>query len=53
LLTDSLTTDGPERSAATVRRALEAAKSMDFPMQTFGGTKNFLPQALAMWEGRT
>jgi hypothetical protein len=35
-----------------VRHALEAAKAVDFPIQTFGGTKNFLPQALAMWEGR-
>jgi phosphoglycolate phosphatase-like HAD superfamily hydrolase len=34
-----------------VRHALEAAKAVDFPMQTFGGTKNFLPQALAAWEG--
>jgi hypothetical protein len=33
-----------------VRHALEAAKAVDFPMQTFGGTKNFLPQALAAWE---
>ena len=30
-----------------VRHALEAAKAVDFPIQTFGGTKNFLPQALA------
>jgi hypothetical protein len=28
-----------------------AAKAVDFPIQTFGGTKNFLPQALAAWEG--
>jgi hypothetical protein len=27
-----------------------AAKAVDFPIQTFGGTKNFLPQALAAWE---
>jgi adenylate cyclase len=25
---------------------------VDFPIQTFGGTKNFLPQALAAWEER-
>jgi hypothetical protein len=25
--------------------------AVDFPIQTFGGTKNFLPQALAAWEG--
>jgi hypothetical protein len=36
-----------------VRHALEAAKAVDFPMQTFGGTKNFLPQALAAWERGT
>jgi hypothetical protein len=34
-----------------VRHALEAAKAVDFPIQTFAGTKNFLPQALAAWEG--
>ena len=50
LAQDYLTTYGPERSAFVVRHALEAAKAVDFPMQTFGGTKNFLPQALAMWE---
>jgi class 3 adenylate cyclase len=25
---------------------------VDFPIQTFGGTKTFLPQALAAWEER-
>jgi hypothetical protein len=35
-----------------VRYALEPAKAVDFLMQTFGGTRNFLPQALAAWEGR-
>jgi hypothetical protein len=35
-----------------VRHTLEAAKAVDFPIQTFGGTKNFLPHALAAWEGR-
>jgi hypothetical protein len=49
---DYLTTYGPERAAFVVRHALEAAKAVDFPIQTFGGTKHFLPQALARWEGR-
>ena len=53
LAQDYLTTYGPERAAFLVRHALEAAKAVDFPMQTFGGTRNFLPQALAAWEGRT
>ena len=52
LARDYLTTYGPERAAFVVRHALEAAKVVDFPIQTFGGTKNFLPQALAAWEGR-
>jgi hypothetical protein len=50
LAQDYLTAYGPERAASVVRHALEAAKAVDFPMQTFGGTKNFLPQALAAWE---
>jgi replication initiator protein A len=50
LARDYLTTYGPERAAFVVRHALEAAKAVDFPMQTFGGTRNFLPQALAAWE---
>jgi Replication initiator protein A len=49
---DYLITYGLERSAFVVHHALEAAKAVDFPIQTFGGTKNFLPQALAMWERR-
>ena len=48
-----LTTYGPERSAFIVHHALLAAKAVDFPIQTFGGTRNFLPQALAAWEGHT
>jgi hypothetical protein len=52
LARDYLTTYGPERSAFVMRHAVEAAKAVDFPIQTFGGTKNFLPQALAAWEGR-
>jgi plasmid replication initiation protein len=52
LARDYLTTYGPERAAFVVRHALEAAKAVDFPMQTFGGTKNFLPHALATWEER-
>src|SRR5919108_362698 len=51
LAQDYLTTYGSERSAFVVRHALDAAKAVDFPIQTFGGTKNFLPQALAAWEG--
>jgi hypothetical protein len=50
LARDYLTTYGPERATFVVRHALEAAKAVGFPMQTFGGTKNFLPQALAAWE---
>jgi hypothetical protein len=50
LAQDYLTTYGPERAAFVVRHALEAAKAVDFPMQMFGGTKNFLPQALAAWD---
>jgi hypothetical protein len=47
---DYLTTYGPERAAFVVRHALLATKTADFPIQTFGGTKNFLPQALAAWD---
>jgi Replication initiator protein A len=50
LARDYLTTYGPERSTFAVRHALEAARAVDFPIQTFGGTRNFLPQALAAWE---
>jgi hypothetical protein len=53
LARDYLTTYGPERSAFVVRHALKAAKAADFPIQTFGGTKNFLPHALAAWEKGT
>jgi hypothetical protein len=52
LAQDYLTTHGPERAAFVVRHALEAAKAVDLPIQTFGGTKNVLPQVLALWEGR-
>jgi hypothetical protein len=51
LAQDYLTTYGLERSVFIVHHALLAAKAVDFPIQTFGGTKNFLPQALAAWEG--
>jgi len=51
LAQDYLTTYGSERSAFIVHHALLAAKVVDFPIQTFGGTRNFLPQALAAWEG--
>jgi hypothetical protein len=49
LAQDYLTTYGPERAAFVMRHALEAAKAVDFPIQMFGGTKNFLPHALAAW----
>jgi hypothetical protein len=52
LARDYLTAYGPERTAFVVRYAMKAAKAVDFPMQTFEGTKNFLPQALAAWERR-
>jgi hypothetical protein len=51
LARDYLTTYGPERAAFVVRHALEAAKAVDFPIQTFGGTKHFLPHALTAWDG--
>jgi hypothetical protein len=53
LARDYLATYGPERSAFAVRHALEAARATDFPIQTFGGTRSFLPQALAAWERHT
>jgi hypothetical protein len=53
LARDYLTTYGPERAAFVVRHVVKAAKAVAFPMQTFGGTKNFLPQALAAWEKHT
>jgi hypothetical protein len=43
LAQEYLTTYGPARAAFVVRHALEAAKAVDFPIQTFGGTKHFLP----------
>jgi hypothetical protein len=52
LAEDYLMTYGLERSAFIVRHALDAASAVDFPIQTFGGTRNFLPQALGMWEKR-
>jgi hypothetical protein len=52
LAREYLTTYRSERSAFVVRHALKAAKAVDFPIQTFGGTKNVLPHALATWEGR-
>jgi hypothetical protein len=48
-----VTTYGPERATALVRHALEAARGASFPIQKFGGTKLFLPQALATWEKQT
>src|SRR6266446_4661742 len=53
LAEDYLTTYGAERAAALVRYALEAARGASFPIQHFGGTKSFLPQALTAWEKHT
>jgi len=53
LAEEYLTTYGAERAAALVRYALEAARGASFPIQHFGGTKSFLPQALAAWEKHT
>jgi hypothetical protein len=50
LAEEYLTTYGPECATALVRHALEAARGANFPIQKFGGTKHFLPQALAAWE---
>jgi hypothetical protein len=52
LAQDYLATYGPECSTFIVRHALEAARAVDFPIQKFGGTKNFLPQALVAWGKR-
>ena len=35
-----------------MRHVVEAAKAVDFLIQTFGGTKHFFPHALAAWGGR-
>lgn len=50
LAQEYLTTYGPERATALVRSAIEAARGANFPIQHFGGTKPFLPQALAAWD---
>jgi hypothetical protein len=52
LAQDYLATYGPECSTFIVHHALEAARAVDFPIQKFGGTKNFLPQALVAWGKR-
>jgi hypothetical protein len=52
LAQDYLATYGPECSTFIVRHALETARAVDFPIQKFGGTKNFLPQALVAWGKR-
>jgi hypothetical protein len=52
LTRDYLTTYGPECSAFVMRHVVEAAKAVDFLIQTFGGTKHFFPHALAAWGGR-
>src|SRR4029434_9652638 len=53
LAEEYMTTYGPERATVLVRHALEAARGASFPIQKFGGTKHFLPQALAAWEKQT
>jgi len=53
LAKDYLITYGPTCAAFIIRHVLEAAKEVNFPIQKFGGTKNFLPQALAAWKKRT
>jgi hypothetical protein len=53
LAEEYLTTYGAEQAAALVRYALDAARGASFPIQHFGGTKSFLPQALAAWEKHT
>jgi hypothetical protein len=50
LAEEYLTTYGPARATALVRHAIEAARGANFPLQHFGGTKPFLPQALAAWD---
>ncbi len=50
LAEEYLTTYGPECAPALMRHALAAARGASFPIQKFGGTKLFLPQALAAWE---
>jgi len=50
LAEEYLTTYGPECAPALMRHALAAARGASSPIQKFGGTKLFLPQALAAWE---
>lgn len=49
LAEEYLTTYGPACATFLVRHALKAAKAVDFPIQTFGGTQPFLAPALAAW----
>jgi plasmid replication initiation protein len=53
LAEEYLTTYGPACAAFIGRHALAAAQAAAFPIQTFGGTKQFLPQALAAWASHT
>lgn len=53
LADEYLTTYGPACAAFLVRHALKAAKATDFPIQTFGGTQQFLASALAAWATQT
>jgi len=49
LAEEYLTIHGPPCAAFLERHALKAAKAVNFPIQTFGGTQQFLAPALAAW----
>lgn len=53
LAEEYLTTYGPACAVFVVRHALRAAKAVNFPIQTFGGTQQFLAPALAAWATQT
>ena len=53
LAEEYLATYGPERAASLIRYTIEAAHDAHFPLQQFGGTKSFLPQALVVWDKHT
>lgn len=44
---------GPDCATFIVQHSLKAAEAIEFPIQMFGGTKNFLSQALIAWEKRS
>ena len=50
LAEEYLNSYGKECAIFIVQYSLKAAKSSGFPIQMFGGTKNFLFQALTAWE---